>query len=251
MLIDTPRILIVEPDAELRDLFIQFFRSAGHRPFTASPGAQTLSSAAAEPELVVFHLGDLNTSDGQSIRDLRRLFPHAEIIVLSYRTDIDAKVTALDDGADDFLTMPVDLEELGARARARLRRSVKAGRTDRPVRIGAFAFDAVNHSVTTIDGRSVALSRKEFELFQLFAQNPDVVLPHRFLLSRIWSEQVDSQYVRVYVSQLRSKLEPDPAKPRYIITVPGRGYLFRSDRSDPAVVVPVGKRDVLAIDAVR
>lgn len=101
MLTDTPKILIVEPDTSLRETFMEFFRSAGHRSLTAAFDTQTLDAAVADPDLIIFHCADVGIGR-HSIRELRRRFPQSEVIAMSYQADTDTKVRALDDGADDF-----------------------------------------------------------------------------------------------------------------------------------------------------
>ena len=149
------------------------------------------------------------------------------IVVLSSRGDEAAKVEALDLGADDYVTKPFSMEELLARMRAALRHQLQV-HGDRPVvRSGDLSVDLVRRIVKMRD-QEVKLSPKEYELLRLLVHHAGKVLTHKFLLQELWSAANDAQYLRVYVRQLRQKIEPNPARPQYILTETGIGYRLRA-----------------------
>jgi two-component system, OmpR family, KDP operon response regulator KdpE len=145
------------------------------------------------------------------------------VIVLSVVGDEDEKVAALDAGADDYVTKPFGLDELLARLRAALRRAEPSG--EPVLEIGELRIDLEAHAVT-FDGRAVQLTPHEYSLLTLLARNEGKLLTHQAILRDVWGKAYaeESHYLHVYVSQLRRKLEPDPARPRYILTEPGAGY---------------------------
>ena len=147
--------------------------------------------------------------------------------MLSSRGDEVAKVAALDQGADDYLTKPFGMEELLARIRAALRHQLQV-QGERPIfKLGDLSVDLVRRIVKS--GREeVKLSPKEYELLRLLIQHAGKVLTHKFLLKELWSASIDPQYLRVYVRQLRNKIEPDPAQPQYILTETGIGYRLKA-----------------------
>jgi two-component system KDP operon response regulator KdpE len=148
-------------------------------------------------------------------------------VVLSSRGDEAAKVEALDLGADDYVTKPFGLEELLARMRAAMRHQLQV-HGDRPIfKVGELSVDLVRRTVK-MRGQEVKLSPKEYELLRLLVHHAGKVLTHNFLLRELWSTPIDAQYLRVYVRQLRSKIEPDPARPQYILTETGIGYRLRA-----------------------
>ena len=147
--------------------------------------------------------------------------------MLSSRGDEVAKVAALDLGADDYVTKPFGMEELLARIRAALRHQLQV-QGERPIfKLGDLSVDLVRRIVKS--GREeVKLSPKEYELLRLLIQHAGKVLTHKFLLKELWSASIDPQYLRVYVRQLRNKIEPDPARPQYILTETGIGYRLKA-----------------------
>ena len=147
--------------------------------------------------------------------------------MLSSRGDEVAKVAALDQGADDYVTKPFGMEELLARIRAALRHQLQV-QGERPIfKLGDLSVDLVRRIVKS--GREeVKLSPKEYELLRLLIQHAGKVLTHKFLLKELWSASIDPQYLRVYVRQLRNKIEPDPAQPQYILTETGIGYRLKA-----------------------
>jgi two-component system KDP operon response regulator KdpE len=182
------------------------------------------------PVLVITDLSMPNMGGLEFCRRLR-LISEVPLIVLSVKNEERVKVEALDAGADDYLTKPFGMDELLARIRAALRRTPNAAATGTSViEAGDFRVDPVAHKVT-VKGREVHLTPKEFELLDFMVQHPVVVLTHHKLLGAIWGGNYTEQteYLRVFVGQLRKKLEADPANPKYILTEPWIGYRFQPE----------------------
>jgi two-component system KDP operon response regulator KdpE len=198
-------------------------RGAGYEVATATTAAEALAAAAIRPpEAIIL---DLVLPDGRGTdvcRELRR-WSAVPILVLSAVGDEQEKVAALDAGADDYVTKPFGMEELLARLRAALRRAGPSG--EPVVRVGELVVDLEKRAVT-MAGEPVSLTRTEFDLLRLFVQNEGKLLTHPTILREVWGPAYgdESHYLHVYVSQLRRKLEPDPTRPRYILTEPGAGY---------------------------
>ncbi len=198
-------------------------RGAGYDVEAAATAEAALAAAAANPPDAV--ILDLVLPDGRGTdvcRELRR-WCDAPVLLLSVVGEEREKVAALDAGADDYVEKPFGFEELLARLRAALRR---AGPPGAPVlEIGELVVDVENRAVT-IAGRDVQLTPNEFELLRVLAQHEGKLLTHPAILREVWGPAYgeESHYLHVYVSQLRRKIEPDPARPRYLLTVPGAGY---------------------------
>ena len=220
------RVLIVDDEPQILRALQTNLRGAGYDVTTAATARDALAAAAvANPEAVIL---DLVLPDGRGTdvaRELRR-WSSAPIIVLSAVGDEHEKVAALDAGADDYVTKPFGIDELLARLRAALRRAAPS--TEPVLRIGDLTIDLEKRSVA-VDGRDVALTPNEFELLRYLAQNEGKLLTHRAILREVWGHayEQESHYLHVYVSQLRRKIEADPARPRYILTEPGAGYRLR------------------------
>jgi two-component system KDP operon response regulator KdpE len=198
-------------------------RGAGYDVVTAATGEEALRRAAIRPpEAVILDLVLPDRHGAEVCRELRT-WSNAPILVLSAVGDEGEKVAALDAGADDYVTKPFGSDELLARLRAALRRTAPA--TGPVIEIGELVVDIDKRSVT-FAGDPVALTPNEFDLLRLFAQNEGKLLTHPAILREVWGPAYDaeSHYLHVYVSQLRRKLEPDPARPRYLLTEPGAGY---------------------------
>jgi two-component system, OmpR family, KDP operon response regulator KdpE len=180
------------------------------------------AAAVRPPDAVILDLVLPDMTGIEVCRELRT-WSTVPVIVLSVVGDEDEKVAALDAGADDYVTKPFGLDELLARLRAALRRSETAG--EPVLEIGELRIDLEAHAVT-FDGRSVQLTPHEYSLLTLLARNEGKLLTHQAILRDVWGKAYadESHYLHVYVSQLRRKLEPDPARPRYILTEPGAGY---------------------------
>jgi two-component system KDP operon response regulator KdpE len=161
------------------------------------------------------------------LRTLRARSESVPIVVLSSRGDEAGKVAALDLGADDYVTKPFGMDELLARMRAALRHQLQV-QGERPVfRVGDLTVDLVRRIVKVAD-KEVKLSPKEYELLRVLVQHAGKVLTHKFLLGELWDELTDAQYLRVYVRQLRAKIEADPERPHYVLTETGVGYRLRA-----------------------
>jgi two-component system KDP operon response regulator KdpE len=173
--------------------------------------------------LIILDLGLPDMQGHELLRTIRARNESIPIVVLSSRGDEAGKVQALDLGADDYVTKPFGMDELLARIRAAVRHQLQS-HGERPVfRVGDLSVDLVRRIVKVGD-REVKLSPKEYDLLRVLVQHAGKVLTHRFLLGELWDELTDAQYLRVYVRQLRQKIEPDPEQPRYILTETGIGY---------------------------
>jgi two-component system KDP operon response regulator KdpE len=224
------RVLVVDDEPQILRALRTSFRAAGYDVETAETAEQALAVLATKPpDAVVL---DLVLPDGKGTdvcRELRK-WSAAPVIVLSVVGDEAEKVAALDAGADDYVTKPFGIEELLARLRAALRR------VDAPaepvVVLGDLRIDLDKRAVS-VGGEPVQLTPHEFALLRVLARNPGKLLTHTTLLREVWGRGYgeESHYLHVYVSQLRRKLEPDPARPRYILTEPGAGYRLVSPDS--------------------
>jgi two-component system, OmpR family, KDP operon response regulator KdpE len=220
------RILIVDDEPGLvRALRINLC-ARRYQVDTAPDGAGALAAAARRtPDLVILDLGLPDMDGVEVVRGLRG-WCTAPIIVLSARQTQTDKVAALDTGADDYITKPFGMDELLARIRAALRRSTPAGQAP-VVSCPAFTVDLAARRVTTPAGE-VRLTPTEWHLLEILVRNPGKLVSQRQLLTEVWGPAytTETNYLRVYLAQLRRKLEPDPAVPRHLITEPGMGYRF-------------------------
>jgi two-component system KDP operon response regulator KdpE len=217
------KLLVVDDEPQFLRALATNLRGAGYDVETAATAADAL--AAAVPDAVIL---DLRLPDGSG-RDVTRELrarSDAPIIVVSAVGDEDEKIAALDAGADDYVEKPFDVGELLARLRAVLRR---AGPTDSVLEVGPIRVDLDAHAVS-VDGRAVHLTPHEFGILRVLAQNPGKLMTHRAILRDVWGPAYgdESNYLHVYVSQLRRKLEPDATRPRYLLTEPGAGYRLKS-----------------------
>jgi two-component system, OmpR family, KDP operon response regulator KdpE len=217
------RILVVDDEPQFLRALQTNLRGAGYDVATATTAEEALAAAGLQPpEAIIL---DLLLPDGRGTdvcRELRE-WTQAPIILVSAVGEEAEKVAALDAGADDYVTKPFAIGELLARLRAVLRRVEPAGA---PVlEVGDLAVDLEKRSVT-MGGEPIHLTPHEFELLRLLARNEGKLLTHTAMLREVWGPayQRESSYIHVYVSQLRRKLEPDPSRPRYILTEPGVGY---------------------------
>jgi two-component system KDP operon response regulator KdpE len=180
-----------------------------------------------KPDLVILDLGLPDIQGHELLRMIRARNETVPIVVLSSRGDEAGKVQALDYGADDYVTKPFGMEELLARMRAALRHQLQV-HGERPVfRVGDLSVDLVRRIVKVGD-RDIKLSPKEYDLLRVLVQHAGKVLTHKYLLGELWDPMTDAQYLRVYVRQLRQKIEQDPERPQYILTETGIGYRLRS-----------------------
>ncbi|MBU4337430.1 MAG: response regulator [Actinobacteria bacterium] len=219
------RVLVVDDDPALARALAINLRARHYDPQTVGTGRAALSAAQHAPDLVILDLGLPDMDGVEVVRGLRG-WSSVPIIVLSARDSQSAKVDALDAGADDYLTKPFGMDELLARVRAALRRSVPEP-ADPVVQAGPVTIDLVAHTVTR-DDAPVRLTPTEWHLLELLVRNPDRLVPGARLLSEVWGPgyQEQTNYLRVYMAQLRRKLEVEPARPRHLVTEPGLGYRF-------------------------
>jgi two-component system, OmpR family, KDP operon response regulator KdpE len=223
------RILVVDDDPHLLRALTIALTARGYRT-SAAPDATTALEAAADatPDLAVIDLG-LPDMDGINIVESLRGWSTAPIIVLSARHDETAKINALDAGADDYVTKPFGMGELLARVRAALRRATPAD--EQPVvTTTAFTIDLAAKRVTTPAGET-RLTPTEWHLLEVLVRNPGRLVTQRQLLHEVWGPRYEKEtnYLRVHLANLRRKLEPEPSRPRYLITEPGIGYRFAPD----------------------
>ena len=220
------RVLVIDDDPHLSRALRITLRAAGHDVDTASDGRTALQLAAAvPPDVIVLDLG-LPDLDGTEVLATLRPAYAGPVLVLSARADSQDKVHALDAGADDYVTKPFDMSELLARLRAVLRRGPgeAAGSV---VTTDHFTVDLADRRVT-VDGAPVRLTPTEWALLEPLVRRPGRLIGQRQLLQTVWGPayEKETHYLRVYLAQLRRKLEPDPAHPRYLRTEPGMGYRF-------------------------
>jgi two-component system KDP operon response regulator KdpE len=221
------KVLVVDDEPPIRKLLRMGLGTQGYHIIDAPNAKAALDLMADEPDLVILDLGLPDMQGLELLRQIRQRREDLPIVVLSSRGDEVAKVEALDLGADDYVTKPFGMEELLARIRAALRHQLQV-QGERPVfKLGELSVDLVRR-VVKIGGEEVKLSPKEYELLRIMVQHAGKVLTHKFLLNQLWSTLVDPQYLRVYVRQLRDKIEPDPSRPYYVLTETGIGYRFRA-----------------------
>jgi two-component system, OmpR family, KDP operon response regulator KdpE len=215
-------ILVVDDEPQIVRALRVGLRTKGYEVLAAGNGETALELLATRNvDVVVLDLG-LPGIDGVEVTRRARSWSNVPIIVLSVRESQSDKVGALDAGADDYLTKPFGMDELLARIRAALRRAPEA-RNDSVIMVGELEVDLAKRYVKR-DGKTVHLTPTEFGLLEAFVIHPGKLLTHRWLLDRIGAAGSESEYLRVYVGQLRKKLDDDPSRPRYIFTEPGIGY---------------------------
>jgi two-component system KDP operon response regulator KdpE len=227
---DRPRILVVDDEPQLTRVLRTGLSSRGYDVRAAADGLTALDTFNDwHPDLVITDLGMPNMNGIELCRRLRAI-SQVPIIVLSAKGEEQTKVEALDTGADDFVTKPFGIHELLARVRASLRRAATSIANEAALTVieaGDFHVDLESRKLTVL-GREIHLTPKEFELLTYFIQHPGKVLTHRNLLAALWGGNYveQNEYLRVFVGNLRKKIESDPATPRYIITEPWIGYRF-------------------------
>jgi two-component system KDP operon response regulator KdpE len=217
------RVLVVDDEPQFLRALATNLRGAGYAVETVATAAAALAAAALDPPDAV--ILDLVLPDGTGTDVCRELrtWSEAPIIVISAVGDEEEKIAALDAGADDYVTKPFAIGELLARLRAALRRSSAAG--EPVIEFGDVRVDLEKQAVE-VSGRNVHLTPHEFGILRLLALNPGKLLTHRTILREVWGPAYgdESNYLHVYVSQLRRKIEPDPSAPRHLLTEPGAGY---------------------------
>lgn len=225
-----PRILVVDDEPQLTRVLLRSLTSKGYDVHIASDGEVGLQTFRDwTPSLVITDLAMPNMGGLELCRRLRAV-SDVPIIVLSVRGEEKMKVEALDAGADDYVTKPFGINELLARVRAALRRQTAVDAQARVLEAGEFRIDLDAH-IATHRGTELRLTPKEFELLTHFVRNAGKVLTHRALLGAVWGGDYTEQheYLRVFIGQLRKKIETDPSKPRYILTEPWIGYRFNPE----------------------
>ena len=218
--------LIIDDEAQIRRLLRLVLEAENYRVHEAEAGQQGLMEiATSKPDVILLDLG-LPDLDGLEVLKRLREWSEVPVIVLTVRDDVHEKVAALDAGADDYVTKPFSTPELLARLRAAQRKT----RPEEEVSVfrhGNLVVDLTARVVTRA-GREIKLTATEYALLRLFVKHPARVLTHRYILREIWGPKSEEhrQYLRVYVTHLRQKIEADPARPNLIITQPGIGYRF-------------------------
>jgi len=222
------RVLVVDDEPQIRRTLAINLRVRGYQVALAASGEEALKAAAdQQPDVVVLDLG-LPGIDGLQVIQGLRGWTRVPIIVLSVREREADKVAALDAGADDYVTKPFGFNELLARLRAAVRRATPADELVPIVQTPDFRVDLAAKQVVR-DGREVRLTPTEWQLVELLVRNPGRLVSQRQLLQEVWGPKYreETNYLRVFIAQIRRKLEPDPAHPRYFITEPGMGYRYQ------------------------
>ena len=221
------KVLVIDDEPPIRKLLRMGLSTQGYEILEAPNGKASLELLAQKPNLVILDLGLPDMQGLELLRMMRARNEGVPIVVLSSRGDEVSKVQALDLGADDYVTKPFGMEELLARMRAALRHQLQV-HGERPIfRTGDLGVDLVRR-IVKVGEKEVKLSPKEYELLRVLVQHAGKVLTHKFLLGELWDDLTDAQYLRVYVRQLRQKIEADPERPHYILTETGIGYRLRA-----------------------
>jgi len=221
------KVLVIDDEPPIRRLLRMGLSTQGYEVLEATNGKTALEQLGQKPDLIILDLGLPDIQGHELLRTVRSRNEAVPIVVLSSRGDEAGKVQALDLGADDYVTKPFGMEELLARMRAALRHQLQV-HGERPVfRVGDLSMDLVRRIVKVHD-KEVKLSPKEYDLLRVLVQHAGKVLTHKFLLGELWDDLTDAQYLRVYVRQLRHKIEDDPEQPHYVLTETGVGYRLRA-----------------------
>ena len=221
------KVLVIDDEPPIRKLLRMGLSTQGYEILEASNGKLALEKLAEEPALIILDLGLPDIQGHELLRTIRARNEAVPIVVLSSRGDEAGKVQALDLGSDDYRTKPFGMDELLARLRAALRHQLQV-QGERPVfRSGDLSVDLVRR-IVKLGEREIKLSPKEYDLLRVLVQHAGKVLTHRFLLKELWDELTDAQYLRVYVRQLRQKIEADPERPQYVLTETGIGYRLKA-----------------------
>ncbi len=224
---DVPRVLVVDDEAALRRTLEINLAARGYAVEVVGTGEHAVAAVARDlPDLLIVDLG-LPGMSGVEVILAVRAWNSVPIIVLSARDGERDKVAALDAGADDYVTKPFGVEELVARIRAALRRQVTTSAAQQVIVAGDLVIDLVNHRVIR-SGEEVRLTPTEWHMVEVLTRHEGRLVPQRQLLQEVWGPEYDdeSHYLRVYMSQIRRKLEDDPSSPRHFLTDAGRGYRF-------------------------
>jgi len=225
------KVLIADDDAQLVRALSVTLSARGYAVATARDGRAAIDAVITErPDIVMLDLG-MPRLDGIGVLEGIRAWSQVPVLVLSGRTDSSDKVDALDAGADDYVTKPFQMDELLARLRALGRRQVTAAATagaTPTVTVGDLVVDLVAKQVTPPTGPAIRLTPTEWRLLEVLVTNPGRLMTREMLLTEVWgpTHGSDSGYLRLYMAQLRRKLEPEPSHPRYLVTESGMGYRF-------------------------
>jgi two-component system KDP operon response regulator KdpE len=222
------RVLIVEDDHALLRALTVNLEARGYDVDPAATGEAALARVATTPhDAAIIDLG-LPGIDGIEVVEGLRGWTSIPIIVLSARHQETQKIAALDAGADDYVTKPFSMGELLARLRASLRRAKPSDQPLPVVTTADFSIDLVHKRVHSADGEEIKLTPTQWHLVEILVQNPERLVPQRQLLEEVWGPAYgdNSQYLRVFMAQIRRRLEPEPARPQYFITEPGLGIRF-------------------------
>jgi len=221
------KVLVIDDEPPIRKLLRLGLSTQGYDILDAPSGKAALELIGQKPDLIILDLGLPDIDGLELLRRMRQANEGVPIVVLSSRGEEAAKVQALDLGADDYVTKPFGMDELLARIRAALRHQLQV-HGERPVfRLGELSVDLVRR-IVRLGEKEVKLSPKEYDLLRILVQHAGKVLTHRFLLKELWDDFTDAQYLRVYVRQLRQKIEENPERPQYILTETGIGYRLRA-----------------------
>ncbi len=225
-----PKVLVVDDEPQIRRFLRVSLQSHDYTVIEAENGKEGLRVCTVQkPDLLILDLG-LPDMDGLEVIKMVREYSQIPIIVLSIRSDDIDKIEALDRGANDYVTKPFSMGELLARMRAALRQGrSEGGEAETVVTAGDVSID-LSKRLITLGGTPVKLSRKEYDLLKILATHAGKVITHQQLLQEVWGPAYveETQYLRVYIGQLRQKLERDPATPKFLITEPGVGYRLLS-----------------------
>ena len=233
------KIMIVDDEPPIRKLLRMGLATQGYEVLEASNGKIALDLLKQEPALIILDLGLPDIQGHELLRVIRGRNDSVPIVVLSSRGDEAGKVQALDLGADDYLTKPFGMDELLARLRAALRHQLQV-HGERPVfRSGELSVDLVRR-IVKVGEKDVKLSPKEYDLLRILVQHAGKVLTHKFLLGELWDQLTDAQFLRVYVRQLRQKIEVDPERPQFVLTETGIGYRLRAPDEAAKPASPLG-----------
>jgi len=221
------RVLVVDDEPPIRKLLRIGLNAHGYHILEAQNGKTALNLLDQAPDLIILDIGLPDIQGHELLRMIRARNEGVPIVVLSSRGDEVGKVEALDLGADDYVTKPFGMDELLARIRAALRHQLQT-HGERPIfRVGDLSVDLVRR-IVKVGQREIKLSPKEYELLRVLVQHAGKVLTHKFLLGELWDDLTDAQNLRVYVRQLRQKIEAEPERPQYIQTETGIGYRLRA-----------------------
>ena len=223
------RVLVVDDEASIRRYLRAALSAQGFAVYEAANGQEALNAVIADhPEIIILDLG-LPDIDGIEVTRRLREWSQTPIIILSVREAEQDKIAALDAGADDYLTKPFSSGELMARMRVALRRL--ASKPDEPIlQVGGLQMD-ISRRMVMVDENQISLTPTEYDILRLLMQSTGRVITHHQLLKQVWGTAYESEMhiLRVNISNLRRKIEPDPSRPRYILTEPGVGYRLRAE----------------------